>query len=68
VLPLEGQRRALRIVLVVGPAGARGLRDHGELPLQRRDPLPRASLLGQQQFPRGRHRPGHTPKVLCRYT
>jgi hypothetical protein len=39
VLPLEGQRRALRVVLVVGSARARGLREFGELPLQRGHPL-----------------------------
>jgi hypothetical protein len=66
VLPLEGQRRALRIMLVVGPARARGLRDPGELPLQRRDPLPHPGPLSQQHLPRGRHSPddnGHLVEI-----
>jgi len=57
VLPLEGQRRALRVVLVVGPARARGVRELRELPLQRGHPLPRADPLGQQQLARVTHPP-----------
>jgi hypothetical protein len=41
MLPLEGQRRALRVVLVVGPGRAGRLGQRGELPLQRRHPRPR---------------------------
>ena len=46
VLPLERERRALRVVLVVGPGRTRRLRQPGELPLQRGHPLPGARLLG----------------------
>jgi len=48
VLPLEGQRRALRIMLVVGAGRARGLGDAVELPLQRRDPAPGPRPFGQE--------------------
>jgi hypothetical protein len=60
MLPFEGQRRALRVVLVIGPAGARRLREHGELPLQRRHPTQRARPLGQQQLARVSHPPDHS--------
>jgi hypothetical protein len=42
VLPLEGERRALRVVLVVAPGGAvGGARDDGvEVPLQVSEALP----------------------------
>jgi putative ABC transport system permease protein len=46
VLALERERRALRVVLVVGPSRTRRLRQPGELPLERRHPLPGARLLG----------------------
>jgi len=46
VLPLEGQRRALGIVLVIGPGRARGLGDTLELPLERGHPPQRARPLG----------------------
>ena len=51
VLPLEGQRRALRVVLVVGPGRAGRLGQPGELPLQRRHPLPRPPPLLLQPLP-----------------
>jgi hypothetical protein len=60
VLPLEGQRRALRIVLVVGPARARGLRERRELALQRGHPPQRVRPLGGQQVARINHPPDHS--------
>jgi hypothetical protein len=45
VLPLEGQRRTLRIVLVVGPGRARRVRELPELPLQRGHPPQRTRPL-----------------------
>jgi hypothetical protein len=60
VLPLEGQRRALRVVLVVGPARARRLGEYGELPLQRRRLLHRTRPLGQQQLARVSHPSDHS--------
>jgi len=45
MLPLEGERGALRIVLVVGPGRAGRLGQPGELPLQGRHPLPRPPSL-----------------------
>jgi hypothetical protein len=56
VLPLEGQRRALRVVFVVGPGRARSVRELRKFPLQRGHSLSRAPALGQQQFARVRHR------------
>jgi hypothetical protein len=63
VLALEGERRALRIVLVVGPGRARGLRQAGELPLERGRPLPGARLLRQQELARV----GHVPTLAPRF-
>ena len=40
VLPLEGEGGSFGVVLVVGPGRARRLGEVGELPFQRRDPLP----------------------------
>ena len=60
MLPLERERRALRIVLVVGPGRAGRLGQPGELPLQRGHPLPGAGPLGQQELARGRHAPTFT--------
>jgi len=57
VLALERERRALRVMLVVGPGRAGRLGQPGELPLQRRHPLPRAGPLGQQQVPLWFHAP-----------
>ena len=57
VLPLERERRALRVVLVVGPGRAGRLGQPGELPLQRGLPLPRPGPLSQQKLTRGRHGP-----------
>jgi hypothetical protein len=59
VLPLEGQRGALRVVLVIGPARAGRLREFGELPLQRGHPPQRVRPLRQQQFARVGHPPDH---------
>jgi hypothetical protein len=55
VLPLEGERGALRVVLVVGPVRAGGLGDVGELPLKHPDPVDGARLFGQQQVARAVH-------------
>jgi hypothetical protein len=55
VLSLERERRALRVVLVVGPGRTGRLGQPGELPLQRRRPLPRPLSLGQQPLARRRH-------------
>jgi hypothetical protein len=60
MLTLERQRRALRVVLVVGPARARGLGEVRELPPQRGHPPERARPLGQQQLARVRHPPDHS--------
>ena len=57
VLALERERRALGVVLVVGPGRAGRLGQPGELPLQRGHPLPRAGPLGQQQVPLRLHAP-----------
>jgi len=57
VLPLEGQRRALGIVLVVCPARARRLRESRELPLQGGHLPHRTRPLRQQQFARVSHLP-----------
>jgi hypothetical protein len=40
VLALEGERRALRIVLVIGTGRARGVGQIGELSLKRGRPFP----------------------------
>jgi hypothetical protein len=57
VLPLEGQRRTLGIMLVIGPGRARGLGDGVELPLQRRHPAPGQRLFRHEPLARGRHAP-----------
>ncbi len=50
VLPLEGDRRTLRVVLVVAPGRtlARTGNDGGELPLKFRDPTQRLVAIGVQ--------------------
>jgi hypothetical protein len=60
VLPLEGEGGSFGVVLVVGPGRARRLGEVGELPFQRRDPLPSPRPLRPQQLRlgklvRGRH-------------
>ena len=55
VLALERERRALRVVLVVGPGRTRRLRQPREIPLERGHPLPGARLLGQQYLTLRRH-------------
>ena len=60
MLPLEGERGSFGVVLVVGPGRARRLGEVGELPFQRRDPLPGPRPLRPQQLSlgklaRGRH-------------
>jgi hypothetical protein len=57
VLPLEGQRGALGVVLVVGPGRSGGLGDGVELPLQRRHPTPGTLAFRREQLARGRHAP-----------
>ena len=63
VLPLERERRALRVVLVVGPGRAGRLGQPGELPLQRGHPQPRPLPLAEQHLPRRLHAfdPSHPP-------
>ena len=63
VLPLERERRALRVVLVVGPGRASRLGQPGELPLQRGHPQPRPLPLAEQHLPRRLHAfdPSHPP-------
>lgn len=56
-LPLECQRRALGIVLVVSPGRARGLGEVAEFALQRRNPLGGALPLAEQQVPDACHLP-----------
>jgi serine/threonine protein phosphatase PrpC len=56
VLPLERERRALRVVLVVGTRIARGLGDGRELPAQRGRPHLGTCPLRQQQLTGSGHR------------
>ena len=61
MLPLEGQRRTLRVVLVIGAARAGRLRESRELPLQGGHLPHRTRPLRQQQFARVSHPPDDSP-------
>lgn len=60
-LPLECQRRALGIVLVVRPGRARGLGEVAEFAPQRHNPLRGALLLAEQQVADACHLPELRP-------